>query len=218
MARNESGGFLNNGAAELTMQAGASLTLSAAASYTDQHTEAGWVTSLADPTATQTYGRRYVMADLDQTTFQTTLRADLAMTPRLSLQLYAEPFVSSVNYESFKSFQRAGALEFLEYGRDGTSTLTYDAAARTYTVDADGEGASPATTFANPDFRLRSLRANLVLRWEYRPGSMVYLAWAHGRATRHLDPSFDVGGDFRELLRDDQRNRLLLKVSYWFNP
>lgn len=44
---------------------------------------------------------------------------------------------------------------------------------------------------------LRSLRANLVLRWEYRPGSTVYLAWAHGR--------------------DDQRNRLVLKLSYWFN-
>ncbi|HEU5175113.1 MAG TPA: DUF5916 domain-containing protein [Gemmatimonadaceae bacterium] len=218
LARNESGGYLNNGGVRLTMRPSTAITVNASASYTEQHSEGGYVRAFADTTAVNTFGTRYVMADQDQTTFETTLRADLAMTPRLSLQLYAQPFVSALDYESFKSFQRAGALEFLEYGRDGTSTLAYDAPTRSYTVDADGDGVSEAMTFLNPDFRQRSLRANLVLRWEYRAGSTIYLAWAHGRATRALDPSFNVGEDFRELLRDDQQNRLMLKVSYWFNP
>ena len=131
--------------------------------------------------------------------------------------MYAQPFASSVDYDAFKSFQLAGAFSMREYGQEG-STITYDAGTRRYAVDADGAGPSPALAFANPDFTARSLRANLVLRWDYRPGSTVYLAWAHGRAAFREDPAFDVTQDFSDLLRDDQRNRLLLKVSYWMNP
>jgi hypothetical protein len=57
-----------------------------------------------------------------------------------------------------------------------------------------------------------------VLRWEYRPGSTLYFAWAHGRQGFDLDPTFDVGRDLRDLAHDDHRNRLLIKASYWLNP
>ena len=46
----------------------------------------------------------------------------------------------------------------------------------------------------------------------------MYLAWAHGRSAFDPSPEFDVSQGFRDLLHDDQRNRILLKVSYWFNP
>ena len=216
-AKNESGGHSESAGTTVTMRPSSAVSVSLQSSFTRAHSEAGYVLAFADPTATATFGRRYIMSDLDQTTADLTLRTDLALTPALTLQLYAQPFTSAVDYRQFKSFELPGGFGFREYGQDG-STLTYDADTRTYAADADGSGASPAAQFANPDFRMRSLRANMVLRWEYRAGSTVYLAWAHGRSVFDEDPTFDAVKDFGELLGDEQRNRLLLKVSYWFNP
>ncbi len=213
---NDSGGHGETAGLGITFRPSSAITLSADPGYSNTHTKGGYLFAYGDPTAVATYGRRHLMSDLDQTTFDVTLRSDLALSPVMSLQFYAQPFTSAVDYTVFKSFERPRKLDFLEYGTNG-STLVYDAAARTYRLDADGSGPSPEVAFGDPDFRLRSLRANLVLRWEYRPGSTVYLAWAHGRSMISESPEFDVGSDFSSLLRDDQRNRIVLKVSYWFN-
>jgi hypothetical protein len=215
MRENESGGHAEVAGLGVTFRPSSAITMSVDPSYSNTHTKGGYLFAYADPTAAATYGRRHLMSDLDQTTFDVTLRSDLALSPVMSLQLYAQPFTSAVDYTVFKAFQRPGTLDFMEYGANG-STLVHDAANRSYRVDADGPGASPEVAFGDPDFRLRSLRANLVLRWEYRPGSTVYLAWAHGRSMITESPEFDVGSDFSDLLRDDQRNRIVLKVSYWF--
>ncbi len=216
LRENESGGHGETAGFGITFRPSSAITLSADPAYSNTHTKGGYLFAYGDPTAVATYGRRHLMADLDQTTFDVTLRSDLALSPVMSLQFYAQPFTSAVDYTVFKAFEQPRTLDFLEYGKNG-STLEYDAEARSYRVDADGPGASPAVAFGDPDFRLRSLRANLVLRWEYRPGSTVYLAWAHGRSMVSESPEFDVRSDFSDLLRDDQRNRLVLKVSYWFN-
>ena len=213
---NESGGHGQTAGLGITVRPSSAITVSATPAYSNTHTKGGYLFAYADPTAVTTYGRRHLMSDLDQTTFDVTLRSDLAISPTMSLQLYAQPFTSAVDYTVFKSFEKPRTLDFLEYGTNG-STIEHDSQARTYRVDADGPGASPEVAFGDPDFRLRSLRANLVLRWEYRPGSTVYLSWAHGRSMISESPEFDVGSDFSDLLRDDQRNRLVLKVSYWFN-
>ena len=217
MRHNESGGHGETAGFGVTFRPSSAITLSADPAYSNTHTKAGYLFAYADPTAAATYGRRHLMSDLDQTTFDITLRSDLALSPVMSLQFYAQPFTSAVDYTAFKSFERPRKLDFLEYGTHG-STLVYDPEARAYRLDADGAGASPEVAFGDPDFRLRSLRANLVLRWEYRPGSTVYLAWAHGRSMVSENPEFDVRSDFSDLLGDDQRNRIVLKVSYWFNP
>ena len=216
--RNKSGGYSNTFATTLSMRPSSALSVSLAPTVSTVHSAAGYITAVDDPTATDTYGRRYIVSDLTQRSFDMTVRTDMALSPTVSLQLYAQPFVSAVEYTGIKSFTRPEKFQFLVYGQDGASTIAYDSATLTYQVDADGAGPAPATTFANPDFNLRSLRANLVLRWEYRAGSTMYLAWAHGRSAFDPSPEFDVSQGFRDLLHDDQRNRILLKVSYWFNP
>jgi hypothetical protein len=218
VTRNRSGGYSDYGSLQVSVRPTSALSVSLAPSYNKTHSEAGYVTDIADPTATATYQRRYVVADLDQTSVDLTARAEMALTPALSLQLYAQPFTGAVHYETFKAFARASAFELMEYGRDGGSTITYDADQHVYAADADGPGSAPEALFLNPDFRRRTLRANLVLKWEYRAGSTLYLAWAHGRETFYDDPTVDVLSDFEGLFRDEQRNRVLLKVSYWFNP
>jgi hypothetical protein len=218
MTRNLSGGYANSVSVQLAARPTSAISVRVSPSFNETHSAAGYVTAPIDPTATAMFGRRYIVADLTQKTLDLTTRLEMSLTPTLSVQLYTQPFTSAAAYSGYKAFVRPSVFGFLTYGRDSASTIRYDDTRRVFTADADGAGAAPALSFANPDFRLRSLRSNFVLRWEYRPGSSVYLAWAHGRQGFDLDPTFDVRRDLGELAHDDHRNRVLVKVSYWLNP
>ncbi|HTP13567.1 MAG TPA: DUF5916 domain-containing protein [Bacteroidota bacterium] len=174
-----------------------------------------WVTSVQDPLATQTYGTRYVFGTILQKEFSANIRLDWTFTPKLSLQLFLQPLISTGQYTAFKEFARPRTLDFTTYGENG-STISY--ASGTYTVDPDGAGPAPSFTFDNPDFNYKSLRGNAVLRWEYMPGSTLYFAWSHNR-TNELDPgNFDFTRDFGHLFSGIEDNVFLVKISYWINP
>uniref|UniRef100_A0A832HZY6 Carbohydrate binding family 9 domain-containing protein n=1 Tax=Eiseniibacteriota bacterium TaxID=2212470 RepID=A0A832HZY6_UNCEI len=173
------------------------------------------MTGDADPTATATFGRRYVFARLDQRTFSANVRLNVAFTPALSLQLYAQPLVSSGAYADFKELARARSDEYLVYGTGG-STLR----AVGDSLYADPDGAGPAAEFLlpRPDFNFKSLRGNAVLRWEYRPGSTLFLVWTQER----LD--FEPLGEFRlrrsldRLIDREPENIFLAKVTWHLSP
>src|SRR5437660_3055452 len=90
-----------------------------------------------------------------------------------------------------------------------------------YVVDPDGPSASDAKlfTFQDPDFRTRSVKVNAVLRWEYRPGSTLFVVWTQSRSgSWPYDASFDLNRDFqRELFLDRPTNVLLVKFNYWLS-
>ena len=218
VTRNKSGGYANQASVQLSFRPTSALSMSFSPAYNETHSAAGYVAAPLDPQAMAMYGRRYIVADLLQKTLDLTTRFDMSLTPRLSIQFYTQPFTSSVAYTGYKAFVRPKEFEFLAYGRDSGSTISYDATRRQFRVDADGTGPAPTHAFTNPDFRLRSLRGNFVIRWEYRPGSLLYFAWAHGREGFESDASFDAARDLRDLAHDDHRSRLLVKASYWINP
>jgi hypothetical protein len=84
-------------------------------------------------------------------------------------------------------------------------------------IDFQGDGVSDVS-FRERDFRVRSLRGNAVLRWEYRPGSTVYLVWQQGRYFEDRAASeFGVGREFGKLLTQDPENVLILKLNYWLS-
>jgi hypothetical protein len=84
------------------------------------------------------------------------------------------------------------------------------------TVDPDGAAtASSGTTFLDPSFTLRSLRGNAVLRWEYRPGSTLYLVWTRSGESSLSRRSIAFGDDFGALFQGPSQNVFLIKVSYW---
>jgi hypothetical protein len=176
-----------------------------------------YVTQRDDPTATATFGGRYVFSEMQQHNLDVTIRADVALTPNLSLQLYAQPFVASGDYQRFKELAAPSTFTFVRYGVDGGSTLTLDEATNVYEVDPDGGGPAEPFSLTNPDFLVRSLRSNLVMRWEYVPGSTLFLVWNHGRFANQSDPSFRALNSVRDLFRDDQRNTLLIKANLWFS-
>jgi hypothetical protein len=162
----------------------------------------------------------YVFARLRQTTVDATVRADILFTPDVSLQFYAQPFLDSRLYDDFREVIDPTAPRFDARFRDfSASAVQYDPVGRTYGLDIDGDGASDAS-FRNPDYAFRQLRSNVVLRWEYRPGSTAFLIWTHERTGTDTDRPFLLDRDLARLFGNDPgapgpTNIILLKLSYW---
>lgn len=187
------------------------LALSAGPGYT--RTVNGWQyidRALADGVP------HYILGRLDGTTVSLTGRVDYAFGPTCTLQLYAQPFVSTGRFAAFKEVRdpRASrpADRVATYRPD---ELTYDAAAGLYRVDLDADGTGDLA-FADPDFSRRDFNANAVLRWEYRPGSTLYVVWSQQRhAEVGGSGSFALGREVRRLFALPPTNVFLVKVSYW---
>ena len=95
------------------------------------------------------------------------------------------------------------------YGTDGT----------TITRLADGSYAvtDGAATFslANRDFNVRSYRSNIVLRWEWRPGSTLFVVWQQNRGSRDPVGTNVSAADVLDGLSASGNNFFALKVNYW---
>ncbi|NOT06824.1 MAG: carbohydrate binding family 9 domain-containing protein, partial [Gemmatimonadales bacterium] len=164
--------------AGIDIRPASNVTLSFNPSYRWSTSRTQYVSAIADPTHTAFYGTRYVLSDLEQTTLGLDTRINTTFTPTLTLELYLQPFLSAVHYKNFKEYAapRSGVLQ--TYGKEiGTiaEVRNQQGQVTEYTIDPDAQGPAAAFTQANPDFNLRSLRGNAVLRWEYRPGSTLYL-------------------------------------------
>jgi hypothetical protein len=186
-----------------------------------------WVTRVTDELMTATYGRRYVFAKIDQKVIGSEVRLDWTFTPRLTLQAYLQPYLAVGKYSRFKELAAPKTYDYNTYGADGAgtggggasgSTIGYDGGSGVYTVDPDGAGGAAAPfTFGNPDFNYKSLRGTVVLRWEYRPGSLLYFVWTQNRAD-YADPGeMRLWRDMGNLFSAPGDNIFLLKVSYRWN-
>jgi hypothetical protein len=184
------------------------------------------VTSTGDALADQTFGRRYIFAGLDQTTVSLETTVNVTFTPLLSLQLYVEPFISTGDYQELKELEQPGTYRFLEYGTD-IGTVTQNPG-QPYAIDPDGTGPAVPFLVSDRDFSYRSFIGNAVLRWEWRPGSTLFLVWQHGRLSSvrgdgedGTDPwigDFDFGRDMSDMFATPADNIFLIKVNYWLNP
>jgi hypothetical protein len=134
----------------------------------------------------------YVLARLKRKTIALTTRLDLTLTPELSVQFYAMPYITSGHYDEFKAVADPHAARFEERYR-------------------------PTRYDDPPHFKFEELRSNLVLRWEYRPGSALFVVWSQGRSAFREDGSLYPVSDFRDLLNAAGDHVLLVKLSYWFS-
>ncbi len=141
------------------------------------------------------------------------LRIHWTFTPKISLQLYLQPFIGVGDYYSFKELAAARTFDFNHFGT-GDSTIHLED--KIYTVDPDGPGPAQPFSFNNPDFNLKSLRGTMVFRWEYHPGSTLYLVWTQKRANYANPGDFSFSRDFKDLLRASGDNIFMLKFNYRF--
>jgi hypothetical protein len=155
-----------------------------------------------------TFGSRYLFGEITRSEVATQFRASVAITPELTFEGYIEPFASSGQYAGFGELAAARTFGLRRYGSDGTSITLEDGR---YTVTDEDQ----VIAFDNPDFNIRSFRSNLVLRWEWRPGSTAYLVWQQNRFEER-DPGQRVGtGGLFQALGAPGDNVLAFKVSYW---
>jgi hypothetical protein len=135
----------------------------------------------------------YVFARLDQKTSSMTIRANYTVTPNLSVQVYAQPFVSSGSYANYKELVNGRAED-------------YD------------DRFAPYPYTGTPDFKVLSFRTTNVMRWEYKPGSTLFVVWQQGREGNGAVNGFRYGQDFGDVFATPSSNALLVKLAYWLNP
>ena len=129
---------------------------------------------------------------IDQKTVAITTRFNYTMTPTLSLQVYAEPFVSAGDYSNYKELVNGRAEQY----EDRYQPYSYGSSA---------------------DFNIRSFRTTNVLRWEYRPGSQLFLVWQQNKQDDQSYGDFRFGRDFNGVFSAPSHNVFLVKFSYWLN-
>jgi hypothetical protein len=173
-----------------------------------------WVTSVTDPFAIQTFGKRYIFSEFKQSTLSADIRLDWTFTPHLTLQLFLQPLFSVGKYSNLKELASPGSYTFNTFGKNGSTAELKD---NVYMIDPDGLGPAPSFSIDNPNFNFKSLRGNAVLRWEFSPGSTFYFVWTHTRENTQDPGDFRPGRDFRTLMNDRGDNIFLIKLTYWWN-
>ncbi|UCC72837.1 MAG: carbohydrate binding family 9 domain-containing protein [Gemmatimonadota bacterium] len=217
------GGYRLQTGLGVTIRPSPTLEIHFAPEYSRGLDPAQYVTSEDDATFEPTYGARYLFSDLRRHEFSLDTRLNVAFNPRLTLQFYAQPLISSGNYRTYKQLERPESFDF-DVFEEGTAVIDGEdvscAGGRTCErdgeryIDWDGDGVVD-TSFDDEDFNIRSLRLNAVLRWEYRPGSTIFLVWQQNRRDRVNDGSFDLGSDLDALRSLDTENVFIIKVNYW---
>ena len=175
-----------------------------------------WVGRFDDETAVNTYGKRYVFGNMIQKTLSAGIRMNWTFTPQLTLQMYVQPLISAGTYDKFSEFAKPATNKYNYYGKNG-STISYDKSEKTYTVDPDGSNLAEPFSFGNPDFNFKSIRANIVLRYEVLPGSVLYLVWNHDKTNFANYGRMRLNSDISELWNSEANNILMLKFSYWLD-
>jgi hypothetical protein len=215
-ARHTEGGWGAGVGAGVTVRPASSWNFSISPGYERASHAAQYLGVRVDPTATDTYGARYLFSRLEQTTVSLETRLNVTFSPALSLQVYAQPYVSSADFGAPAELRAPGEYAFLVYGEDVGEVEAVPGGVRIFPQGRTG--AAAPFVLGNRDFTVRSLRGNAVLRWEYRPGSTLFVAWQQDRSDVIGSGEFDFGRDRAALFGNRPDNVLVLKVNYWINP
>ena len=159
---------------------------------------------------------RYIMAELSQRTLNATVRLDYNINPNLTIQYYGQPFISRGIYKSFNRVTNPTA----EYYGDRValfqpSQIGFVASENGYRVDEDNDGTTDYT-FENPDFSQVSFNSNLVVRWEYIPGSEIFLVWSQGIFGNANTRDDLFSGINDQIFNRKPENIFLIKATYRF--
>jgi hypothetical protein len=205
----ELGGSLHNLNGGISLRPGSRWQLSVNPTHIHELNSHQYVTTITGGGRSETYGNRYMFAYIDRSTWSSQFRLSYTLKPDLNVDIYAEPFAASGRYYDYGELPAPRALRKRIYGTEGT----------TVEIQADGsrvitDGAS-RFTLKDYDFNIRSFRSNIVLRWEWRPGSMVYLVWQQDRKiTETLADSVGVRDMFRSLSAPGS-SYFAIKMSFW---
>jgi hypothetical protein len=161
---------------------------------------------------------RTIVSEVKQKTLRFVGRLNYNITPDLTLQYYGQPFITRPRYNNFGYVSAPLAKKYdNRFHVFSQSEITYDNANNQFLIDETGDGITDYS-FNKPDFNFVQFRSNLVVRWEYKPGSELYLVWSQGNTP-------DAFGDldspltkslFSNAFADQAKNIFLIKLTYRF--
>jgi hypothetical protein len=159
---------------------------------------------------------RYINASLNQDTFNLSLRLNYTITPDLTLQYYGSPFISRGRYTNFKYITNSLADAFTDRSQSlNSNQISYDNVTGVYNVDENID-ATTDYSFGNPDFSFVQFQSNLVARWEYIPGSEIFMVWSQG-LTKYGDPSAGLLLSLKDnIIGQKAHDIFLIKATYRF--
>ena len=164
------------------------------------------------PTENSTDRTTYVMGRMKQQTYGITLNMQMNLTPDISIQYYGSPFTSVAKYDHFKEAAN-------------TDSHTYEDRFRTFTAEEisfnsgvyEVDKGNHVLKFKDPNFSFNEFRSNLVARWEYLPGSTLYLVWEHNRSNRDEIYQTGWGNNLDRMFGLPASNTFMMKINYWIN-
>ena len=208
LGRTDDGGRTDDVTVRLTFRPGPRWQFSIDPSFVQQVDMQQYIATL-DGGRPATYNTRYVFAAIDRSTYSTQFRVTYTLKPDLTLDVYAEPFAASGRYSNHGELAAPATALRRTYGADGTTVVIQGDASR---VVNDG---SATFTLENRDFNVRSFRSNVVLRWEYRPGSTFYAVWQQDRLlSEPIGERIGFADPFRSLSAPGN-NYFVVKTSFW---
>ena len=157
---------------------------------------------------------RYIQGTIDNQTLSASIRINYTINPNLTIQYYGQPFVFRAKYKDFKYVTNPIADNLYDrFNQFGDNQISYDGSS--YAVDENLDG-NIDYNFGNPDFSFVQFRSNLVLRWEYIPGSELFFVWSQG-VTGLGDPTEHLFRNLNDqIIKQQPDNTFLIKATYRF--
>ncbi len=159
---------------------------------------------------------QYIWADMIQKTINITFRTNWTLTPKLSLQYYAQPFFTTGQFSNYKRLSEPRARDLDDRFEPLNNLISYDDTSDEYLLDLDNDGTTDYTFRGYTDFNYKQFRSNMVLRWEYSSGSAVYFVWSQGFTDLRNPGSMDFSRDLQNLFGSTSENVVMVKVSHMF--
>jgi hypothetical protein len=179
---------------ELDLRVASRFSSALSLNYSRNHSDRQWYGNISDTTGTL----HYTFAHLDQTTVGLTLRLNYTVSPDMSVQIYAQPFDAKGTYANVRELSSTPRAD------------RYDDRFQAY--------GDTAVTNNPGGFNYKQFASNVVFRWEYRRGSVLYVVWSQGRqGVVGAEGAGNFQDDMRDLFRLHPLNTFLVKMSYWLN-
>ncbi len=212
---NELGDFEWSPDANLSMRPSPSWRISVGPEYSRERSSRQYVTARSGGRP-ETFGRRYIFGTIDRHTWATEVRVNYVFKPDLTLEVYAEPFAASGRYSGFGELEATRSHRLRTYGADGIGLERREDGSFVVTDGAD------VFTIGDRDFKVLSFRSNVVLRWEWRPGSTLFVVWQQNRRDERTTSDEGVisavgPGDMFRAFNAAGDNILAVKTTFWIS-